>query len=58
MPLINEGFKLLEEGFAQRSSDIDVVYVFGFGFPAYKGGPMFWAENGYTLPYLLGKLTA
>merc|ERR1712113_869071 len=38
-PLINEGFKILEEGYAQRPSDIDIVYAFGYGFPAYKGGP-------------------
>merc|ERR1712113_1122281 len=44
-PLVNEGFKILEEGMAQRPSDIDVVYVFGYGFPPYKGGPMHWADN-------------
>jgi 3-hydroxyacyl-CoA dehydrogenase len=43
--LINEGFKILEEGIAQRPSDIDVVYVFGYGFPAYRGGPMFYADT-------------
>jgi 3-hydroxyacyl-CoA dehydrogenase len=43
--LINEGFKILEEGIAQRPSDIDVVYVFGYGFPAYRGGPMFYADS-------------
>jgi 3-hydroxyacyl-CoA dehydrogenase len=43
--LINEGFKILEEGIAQRPSDIDVVYAFGYGFPAYRGGPMFYAES-------------
>jgi len=45
-PLINEGFKILEEGFAQRPSDIDIVYAFGYGFPPYKGGPMHYADNG------------
>lgn len=44
-PLINEGFKILEEGYAARSSDIDIVYIFGYGFPPAKGGPMFYAEN-------------
>jgi 3-hydroxyacyl-CoA dehydrogenase len=44
-PLINEGARILEEGIAIRASDIDVVYVYGYGFPAYKGGPMFWAEQ-------------
>jgi 3-hydroxyacyl-CoA dehydrogenase len=43
--LINEGFKILEEGIAQRPSDIDVVYAFGYGFPAYRGGPMFYADT-------------
>ncbi len=42
---INEGAKILEEGIAQRSSDIDVVYVFGYGFPAYRGGPMHYADT-------------
>ena len=45
LALINEGFKILEEGIAQRSSDIDVVYVFGYGFPAFRGGPMFYASE-------------
>ena len=44
-PLINEGARILEEGIAIRASDIDIVYVYGYGFPAYKGGPMFWAEQ-------------
>jgi len=43
--LINEGFKILEEGVAQRPSDIDVVYAFGYGFPAFRGGPMFYADT-------------
>jgi 3-hydroxyacyl-CoA dehydrogenase len=44
-PLINEGARILDEGIAIRASDIDIVYVYGYGFPAYKGGPMFWAEQ-------------
>jgi len=44
-PFINEGFKVLEEGIAIRPSDIDVVFIFGYGFPAHKGGPMHWAER-------------
>jgi len=44
-PLINEGAKLLAEGIAARAGDIDVVYIHGYGFPAYKGGPMYWAEQ-------------
>ncbi|MCP4722738.1 MAG: 3-hydroxyacyl-CoA dehydrogenase [Desulfobacteraceae bacterium] len=43
--LINEGMKILEEGIAQRPSDIDVVYVFGYGFPSHKGGPMHLADT-------------
>ncbi|KKM21298.1 hypothetical protein LCGC14_1636810, partial [marine sediment metagenome] len=45
MALINEGFRILEEGIAQRPSDIDAVYVHGYGFPAYRGGPMFYASR-------------
>ena len=44
-PLINEGALILEEGIAQRPSDIDVVYVFGYAFPAAKGGPMHYADR-------------
>ena len=43
-PLINEGAKILEEGLAQRASDIDVIWMYGYGFPRYRGGPMFWAD--------------
>lgn len=43
--LVNMGAKILEEGFAQRASDIDVIYVFGYGFPVYRGGPMFYADT-------------
>jgi 3-hydroxyacyl-CoA dehydrogenase len=42
---INEGFKILEEEIAQRPGDIDVVYLYGYGFPAYRGGPMFYADT-------------
>lgn len=42
--LINEGVHLLAEGIARRASDIDLVYVNGYGFPAYRGGPMFYAD--------------
>nr|PZN79018.1 MAG: multifunctional fatty acid oxidation complex subunit alpha [Pseudomonadota bacterium] len=44
-PLMNEGFKILEEGVALRASDIDVVWTSGYGFPRYRGGPMFYAET-------------
>ncbi len=43
--MINEGAKLLEEGIALRASDIDVVYTAGYGFPRYRGGPMFYADT-------------
>jgi 3-hydroxyacyl-CoA dehydrogenase len=43
--LVNEGAHLLGEGIAQRASDIDVVYLTGYGFPATRGGPMFFAQN-------------
>jgi len=55
-PLINEGFRILEEGFATRSSDIDIAYIFGYGFPPAKGGPMFFAENYAGLPRVLERL--
>ena len=42
-PMINEAALILEEGIAQRASDIDVMYVHGYGWPSYTGGPMFWA---------------
>ncbi|MCH8176307.1 MAG: enoyl-CoA hydratase/isomerase family protein [Proteobacteria bacterium] len=44
-PLINEGARILFEGIAQRPSDIDVVYVFGYAFPVAKGGPMYYADQ-------------
>ena len=51
-PLLNEGIRLLEEGIAQRASDIDVVWCAGYGFPRYRGGPMFYADT-IGLPALL-----
>ena len=44
-PLINEGAKILEEGIAIRASDIDIIWVYGYGFPVYRGGPMFYADR-------------
>jgi len=44
-PLVNEGARIVDEGIAIRASDVDVVYVYGYGFPAYRGGPMFWAQQ-------------
>ncbi|WP_066780027.1 3-hydroxyacyl-CoA dehydrogenase NAD-binding domain-containing protein [Sphingomonas sp. CCH5-D11] len=43
--MVNEGALILEEGKAQRASDIDVVWIMGYGWPVYRGGPMFWAQN-------------
>ena len=44
-PMVNEGAKILDEGVAQRASDIDVVWIYGYGWPVYRGGPMFWANT-------------
>ncbi|MXO87056.1 3-hydroxyacyl-CoA dehydrogenase [Altererythrobacter aurantiacus] len=44
-PMVNEGAKILDEGMAQRASDIDVVWINGYGWPLYTGGPMFWADT-------------
>ncbi len=44
-PMVNEGALILEEGMAQRASDIDVVWINGYGWPLYTGGPMFWADT-------------
>ncbi len=43
--MVNEGAKILEEGIAERPLDIDIVWIYGYGFPAYRGGPMFWADE-------------
>jgi len=70
-PMVNEGALILEEGKAQRASDIDVVWVFGYGWPVYRGGPMFWAgiegtdkiaaaleKHGFTVAPLLAEKAA
>ena len=44
-PLVNEGARILQEGIALRASDIDLVWINGYGFPSWRGGPMFWAER-------------
>ncbi|MGO9742845.1 MAG: 3-hydroxyacyl-CoA dehydrogenase NAD-binding domain-containing protein [Roseiarcus sp.] len=54
-PMVNEGAKILEEGIAQRASDIDIVWINGYGWPVYRGGPMFWAET-IGLDKVLAKL--
>jgi 3-hydroxyacyl-CoA dehydrogenase len=54
-PMINEGAKILEEGIAIRGSDIDVVWINGYGWPMYTGGPMFWADT-VGLPELAARI--
>ena len=44
-PMVNEGAKILGEKIAIRASDIDVIWVYGYGWPMYRGGPMFWADQ-------------
>src|SRR5690606_1326080 len=43
--MVNEGAKILEEGIAKRSLEVDIVWIYGYGFPVYRGGPMFWADQ-------------
>jgi 3-hydroxyacyl-CoA dehydrogenase len=43
--MINEGIRILDEGIAQRPGDIDVVYAYGYGYPAWRGGPMHYADE-------------
>jgi 3-hydroxyacyl-CoA dehydrogenase len=43
--MVNEGAKILDEKIAIRPSDIDVIWVYGYGWPVYRGGPMFWADS-------------
>ncbi len=45
LPMVNEGARILEEGVASRPIDIDVIFINGFGWPAFRGGPMFWADR-------------
>jgi len=55
-PMVNEAAKILDEGIAERASDIDVVWVTGYGWPAYRGGPMFWAEHDIGLEVILKRM--
>ncbi|QXQ06273.1 enoyl-CoA hydratase/isomerase family protein [Sphingosinicellaceae bacterium] len=55
-PIVNEGAKILEEKMAQRASDIDIVWINGYGWPVYRGGPMFWADSE-GLPKIVERLT-
>ena len=54
--MINEGARILEEGIAQRPGDIDVIWVYGYGFPAWRGGLMYYADQ-VGLPYIRDRLT-
>ncbi len=54
-PMINEGARILEEGIAQRPGDIDVIWVYGYGFPAWRGGLMYYADQ-VGLPYIRDRL--
>ena len=53
--LVNEGARILEEGIALRAVDIDIVYLNGYGFPAWRGGPMFYADT-VGLKHVLAKI--
>ncbi len=53
-PIVNEGARVLEEGISERASDVDLVWIYGFGWPAIKGGPMYWAETLGTRHVLAG----
>jgi 3-hydroxyacyl-CoA dehydrogenase len=54
-PMINEGARILDEGIAMRAGDIDVIYVYGYGWPVWRGGPMFYADL-VGLPYIRDRL--
>jgi len=55
--IINEGAKILEEGVAQRASDIDAAWIAGYGWPSYRGGPMYYADHDLGLQTIVDKLT-
>ena len=57
LALVNEGARILEEGVAQRSGDMDIVYINGYGFPIWRGGPMFYA-NQLGLSEVISKMGA
>jgi 3-hydroxyacyl-CoA dehydrogenase len=57
LALVNEGARILEEGVAQRSGDMDIVYINGYGFPIWRGGPMFYA-NQLGLSEVINKMSA
>ena len=53
--LVNEGATILEEGFALRAVDIDIIYLYGYGFPGHRGGPMWYADT-IGLPKVLARI--
>jgi 3-hydroxyacyl-CoA dehydrogenase len=55
--MINEGARILEEGYAVRAADIDTIYLTGYGFPGYRGGPMWWADT-VGLKSILNRISA
>jgi len=55
-PMINEGARILEEGIATRPGDIDVIWVYGYGWPVWRGGPMYYADQ-LGLAHLRDRLT-
>jgi 3-hydroxyacyl-CoA dehydrogenase len=55
-PMVNEGAKILEGKIAIRASDIDVIWVYGYGWPVYRGGPMFWADFAVGLKALRDRM--
>jgi len=56
LPMVNEGYKILEEGKAIRASDIDIVWIMGYGWPRYRGGPMWYGENSVGLEKVLERM--
>jgi 3-hydroxyacyl-CoA dehydrogenase len=57
-PMVNEGTRILEEQIAMRASDIDVIAVYSYGWPVYRGGPMFWADFAVGLTALRDRMLA
>jgi enoyl-CoA hydratase / 3-hydroxyacyl-CoA dehydrogenase / 3,2-trans-enoyl-CoA isomerase len=55
-PLVNEGYKILQEGISKGPEGIDMVYIYGYGFPRHRGGPMYWAEKEQGLERVLRAL--
>jgi len=56
-PMINEGARILEEKIAARPSDIDVIWLYGYGWPIYRGAPMFYADQVVGLKHIADRLS-